>query len=243
MGRVAGEMLNRPAMSEPTSSHVEPLPSASVVVLRDGPLEVLMLRRPETSSFVPGAWVFPGGVTEPGDNAIAASLAGGSVLDTMRVAGIRETFEESGIWIGDALDDSDEARHALLDGTLTLEKLLARAHPALDRLVWTSRWITPVGIPRRFDTYFFLVAVGRDVIASVDDREASDSIWISPADALQRHARREMPMVFPTLRNLEAIASFTTVNALLSSRRGATIEPVLPVLVNGRPTLPQDAVR
>jgi 8-oxo-dGTP pyrophosphatase MutT (NUDIX family) len=221
-------------------SHVEPLPSASVIVLRDAPLEVLMLRRPENSSFVPGAWVFPGGVVEPDDPVIAAWLATGTTLETMRVAGIRETFEESGIWIGEPLENEDAARHALLDGTLTLETLVRRARPELERLVWTSRWITPVGIPKRFDTWFFLVSVGRDVIASVDEREAIDSMWISPTDALERHRRREMPMVFPTLRNLEAIAAFTTADELLSSRRGATIEPVLPVLVNGRPTLPQD---
>ena len=39
-----------------------PLPAASVIVLRDSPLEVLLLRRNEKSSFVPNAWVFPGGV-------------------------------------------------------------------------------------------------------------------------------------------------------------------------------------
>ena len=239
MGRLAGSMLTDRSMSE-LSSHVEPLPSASVIVLRDAPFEVLMLRRPENSSFMPGAWVFPGGVAEADDLAIAASLADGSTLETMRVTGIRETFEESGVWIGEPLEDENVSRLALLDGTLTLATLAARARPALDRLVWTSRWITPVGIPKRFDTYFFLVSVGRDVIASVDEREASDSIWISPADALEQHRRREMPMVFPTLRNLEAIATFTSVDALLASRRGATIEPVLPILVNGRPTLPQD---
>ena len=237
---MAGEMLKGASMSESPSSHVEPLPSASVIVLRDGPLEILMLRRPENSSFVPGAWVFPGGVTEPGDAAIAATLGGGTTLDTMRVAGIRETFEESGIWIGEPLSDEEAARGALLDGTLELATLVGRARPALDRLVWTSRWITPVGIPRRFDTYFFLVSVGRDAIASVDDREAIDSMWISPTDALARHRKREMPMVFPTLRNLEAIASFTNVGELLASRRDAAIEPVLPILVDGRPTLPQD---
>jgi 8-oxo-dGTP pyrophosphatase MutT (NUDIX family) len=239
MGRLAGEMLKDASVSEP-ASHVEPLPSASVIVLRDGPLEVLMLRRPEHSSFMPGAWVFPGGVAEPGDAALASSLAGGTALDVMRVAAIRETFEESGIWIGEPLAEEDVVRQALLDGTLELETLVERARPALARLVWTSRWITPVGIPKRFDTYFFLVTVARDVIASVDEREASDSIWISPTEALARHARREMPMVFPTLRNLEAIASFATTQELIASRRNATIEPVLPILVNGRPTLPKD---
>ena len=58
MGRLAGSVL----------SVVTPVPAASVIVLRDGPLEVLLLRRSGQSSFVPGAWVFPGGVAEEGES-------------------------------------------------------------------------------------------------------------------------------------------------------------------------------
>jgi 8-oxo-dGTP pyrophosphatase MutT (NUDIX family) len=181
---MAGEML------------IEPVPAASVLVLRDaesgGPFEVLLLRRNEKSSFVPGAWVFPGGVADESD--------GGD----LRVTAVRETFEEAG---------------------LTLDP---------QALVWTSRWITPVGLPKRFDTYFYLATVARDVRVVIDHGEIADSMWIAPADAL---ARRDLKLVFPTIKNLEAIAGFANAEALIESRRDAVIEAVLPVLVDGRPTI------
>src|SRR5947208_5370244 len=63
----------------------EPVPlraAATVLLLRDTPegIEVLMTRRSPTASFAPGAYVFPGGVMEPGETPAAAA--------------IRETFEE-----------------------------------------------------------------------------------------------------------------------------------------------------
>jgi 8-oxo-dGTP pyrophosphatase MutT (NUDIX family) len=171
-------------------NEVTPLLAASVIVLRDDPFEVLMLRRHEGASFVPGAWVFPGGIVERDE--------------TPAEAGARETREEAGL-------DLDPAS-----------------------FVATSRWITPVGIPKRFDTWFFLTKIARDAEVSIDRSEIIDCLWISPAEAL---ARPDFRLVFPTIKNLEALVGFDSVDALIDSRRGANIEPVMPVLVNGRPAL------
>ncbi|HEX8171885.1 MAG TPA: NUDIX hydrolase [Thermoanaerobaculia bacterium] len=167
-----------------------PLPAASAIVLRDSPLEVLLLRRSERSSFVPNAWVFPGGAIEAGETPVQAA--------------VRETLEECGI-------------------TLDSRSLVA-----------TSRWITPAGIPKRFDTWFFLAPVDRDAAVRIDGHEIVESMWIAPAEALRR---RDLHLVFPTIKNLEAVAAFDDVETLLASRRGAIIEPIEPVLVNGKPTL------
>ncbi len=166
------------------------IPAASVIVLRDDPFEVLLLRRSEKSSFVPSAWVFPGGVAEEGES--------------LRDAAVREAFEEAGL----------------------------RLDP--DTLVLTSHWITPAGLPKRFDTQFFLAAVNREATVNIDGVEIVDAMWIAPGDALQR---RDLRLVFPTIKNLEAIARFKTSKALIESRRGAVIEPIQPVLVDGKPTL------
>lgn len=211
-----------------------PLPAASVIVLRDAPLEVLMLRRHEKSSFVPNAWVFPGGIAEAGDR----ELANGDELTAMKLAGARETFEEAGVWLGAALDNSDEKRRLLLAGELSFRALLDESPIDLGQLVWTSRWITPAGLPKRFDTYFFVVKVSRDVVATAEEVEAIEVTWIAPEEALARAKRREMQMVFPTLRNLEALTGFTSADALIDSRRNIIIEPILPILVDGKPTLP-----
>lgn len=220
MGGMAGPVLT-------------PLPAASVILLRDAPFEVLMLRRHGGASFVPNAWVFPGGIAEDLDY----ELAHGDALNALRITALRETFEEAGVWLGAPLDDAEHKRRRLLAGSLTMRHILAEAPADLEQLVWTSRWITPEGLPKRFDTYFFLAGVARDVVATPEENEAVEVTWISPADALARHASNEMQMVFPTLRNLEALRGFETAGELMASRRGATIEPVQPVLVDGRPTL------
>jgi 8-oxo-dGTP pyrophosphatase MutT (NUDIX family) len=220
------------------SDDVIAIPAASVIVLRDGPLEVLMLRRHEKSSFAPSAWVFPGGIAEQIDNELAHELSDGSILASMRLTGMRETFEESGVWLGSPLERADHKRRRLLAGSLTLRQLLAEAPANLESLVWTSRWITPVGAPKRFDTYFFLAKVTRDAVATVEDNEAVDATWVHPAEALARNAAGAMQMIFPTLRTLESMRDFDSADALIDSRRGATIEPIQPILVNGKPTLP-----
>lgn len=204
------------------ADEVPPVPAASVVLLRDSPLEVLMIRRHAKSTFIPDAWVFPGGAVEPSDDA----LGDDTELGTMRVAAARELFEESGIWLGATLADADSKRNALLAGETTFATLLREAAIDFASLVWTSRWITPVGVPKRFDTYFFLAAVGRDSIASAENVEAVEVRWIAPTEAI-----KSLQIVFPTLKNLEAIAGFTSAEELLASRRGAEIATTRPVLI------------
>jgi 8-oxo-dGTP pyrophosphatase MutT (NUDIX family) len=188
---------------------VTPIPSASAIVLRDSsPYEVLMMRRHARASFVPDAWVFPGGAVEEIDRV----RAGGDLLNTMRYAAARELLEETGVSLGEPLD--------------------------LEKLVWTSRWITPEGLPKRFDTYFFLTLAPRGIIAVADRREAVDVLWIPPAEAIERSLNGDFPMVFPTLKNLEALVGFQSARELIESRRGAEIPTIQPVLVNGKPALP-----
>jgi len=201
---------------------VPPLPAASVILLRDSPLEVLMIRRNAKSTFVPDAWVFPGGAVDATDH----ELGDGTELGTMRVAAARELFEESGIWLGPAFDDGDSKRRALLAGETTFAALVSDTHLDLAELVWTSRWITPVGVPKRFDTYFFLARIGRDAVASAENVEAVEVRWIAPAEAIDK-----LQIIFPTLKNLEALAGFTSAEELLASRRGVDIPTTRPVLV------------
>jgi len=205
-----------------SAAEVPPVPAASVILLRDSPLEVLMIRRHAKSTFIPDAWVFPGGVVEASDY----DLGDGTELGTMRVAAARELFEESGIWLGAPLDDADAKRRALLAGEITFATLVSESPLDFKQLVWTSRWITPIGVPKRFDTYFFLAAAGRDAIASAENVEAVEVTWIAPSEAIDK-----LQIVFPTLKNLEAIAGFSSTSELLASRRGVEIATTRPVLV------------
>ena len=136
----------------------------------------------------------------------------GDLLNSMRVAAARELREETGISLGEPLD--------------------------LEKLVWTSHWITPEGLPKRFDTYFFLAAVPRDTTIALQRSEAIDSTWISPADAVQRHLAGDFPLVFPTLKNLEAIVGFKCAADLIESRRNADVPATRPRIVDGIIVLP-----
>jgi 8-oxo-dGTP pyrophosphatase MutT (NUDIX family) len=71
----------------------DPIPAATVIVVRDGPagLETLMLRRNGRGQFG-GMWVFPGGRIDPED-----ADPEGDELVTARNAAVREAREEADI--------------------------------------------------------------------------------------------------------------------------------------------------
>src|SRR6266511_4032859 len=74
---------------------VTPRPAASLILLRRGgrhrdrDVEVLLVRRSDQASFMPGVWVFPGGTVEAADE--------GDNEAAHRACAIRELHEEAGI--------------------------------------------------------------------------------------------------------------------------------------------------
>ena len=73
---------------------------------------------------------------------------------------------------------------------------------ALDELVPYAHWITPEGMPKRFDTWFFLAAAPPDQLGAHDGKESTDSIWVSPREALEGGETGRFKLPFPTTRNL-----------------------------------------
>jgi len=65
-------------------------------------------------------------------------------------------------------------------------------------LVVISRWITPELAPKRFDTWFFLGAVGGREAVRVDGTEICGHRWLSPRDALEAHRSGEIRLAPPT---------------------------------------------
>jgi len=109
-----------------------------------------------------------------------------------------------------------------------------------------AHWITPRGAPRRYDTRFFVAAAPPGQIAAHDAGETIAEVWISPHDALARHRAGEIEIIFPTIRNLQAIGRFATSAELLEAAARAssavpTIEPRVVPDGNGmRIVLPGD---
>lgn len=214
---------------------VEPVPAASVVVIRRGTFELLLLRRSEQSTFVPGSWIFPGGALEQHDRDLASAIGASDESSLMKICGVRETLEESGVWLGEP-GDARELREMLAGGAAPAADFATVFKPALARLTLTSRWITPAGMPKRYDTFFFIAPVDDTTDASVDAVEVTDALWIRPDEALQRHRDRELPLLFPTIRNLEVLCGFSSVDELIASRRGIDVPIMRPVLIveNGK---------
>jgi 8-oxo-dGTP pyrophosphatase MutT (NUDIX family) len=97
-----------------------------------------------------------------------------------------------------------------------------------------SRWITPAEVKTRFDTWFFLAPLPAGATPRVDGGEVVDARWYAPTAALEAGRRGELLLVFPTIKHLEQLSAFESVDALLTHARGREVRPVQPrVLVSG----------
>ena len=217
----------------PASPPVAARPAATVVLARqtgDG-LEVLLTERPATMAFGPGLHVFPGGAVDPGD--ASETLTGRSMIDrheaarrlgggvdpdsahASHAAAIRELFEEVGVLLADRIDRGPppadalrSARSALLDGSATIGDVALALDLRLrtDLLVPLSRWVTPVSLPRRFDTWFFAAALPVGAEADPDPGEIVAARWLAPEAALLAMAEGSIRLVQPTAVTLQQLA-------------------------------------
>ena len=114
-----------------------------------------------------------------------------------------------------------------------------------DELAAFSRWITPVEVKVRFDTWFFLTRAPTGAEGAPDGSETVDLRWLRPADALEAGRRGELLLVFPTIRHLEELARLGSVADGLAQSRAREVKAVLPRVVGegdeARVLLPGDA--
>jgi 8-oxo-dGTP pyrophosphatase MutT (NUDIX family) len=237
-------------MTEPAAVR----PASTVLLLRDSTaaaIEVFMMVRHHQIEFNSGALVFPGGSVDTTDREVAGRpelYAGEQEVDAealgFRIAAIRETFEESGILLarpkgssvlidaGRARQIEDAYRVALCEGRTTFPDILAGNDLvlALDALVPYAHWITPEGMPKRFDTWFFLAAAPPDQLGAHDGKESTDSIWVSPREALAGGDSGRFKLPFPTTRNLIRLGKQPNVAAALRDAGGLDIVTVMPVM-------------
>ncbi len=152
------------------------------------------------------------------------------------------------VWVfpGGAVDPEDGEGDAGFR-TCAVRELSEEAGIALagpDELVLFSRWITPEAVRTRFDAWFFLALAPAHAPPKPDGNETTEAAWFEPRAALDAHATGELALVFPTLRQLEALLEFRTSQEAIDAMRHRAIEPVLPKIVgdgeNRRVVLPSD---
>ncbi len=226
--------------------------AATILLIRDTneKLEVFMVERHHQIDFAEGALVFPGGKLETSDGAPElkthcrdANLYSEAAC-ALRVAAIRETFEECGVLLArprgeeqligpDRLSPISESfRQTLVDNEANMLDLVEaeKLELAFDLLVPFAHWVTPEFMPKRFDTHFFLVAAPEGQLAVHDGHESVDSIWTTIPNALELEAAGKRTIIFPTLENVKKLGRSTSVAAALDSARRNAIVTVLPIL-------------
>lgn len=196
------------------------IPAATVVIFRNcpqgGPPELLMVQRAKEMRFAGGAAVFPGGRVDPADRTLAAQLVPDEDPDlaAAKIAGIRETLEETGLLVATREPVSAEAAaqaRAMLLESGELAPVLAHFdwHLMLDRLHWFAHWCPPVD--GAFDTRFFLIDLGTGAVdVAVDATENTRLFWASASRTLELADAGEISVIFPTRCNLDRLALFSS---------------------------------
>ncbi len=230
----------------------EARPSSTVVLAREaaGEPEIFMVRRHADLSFG-AAYAFPGGVVDPDDSDVHQYSTGlrtddadsrlgvqGNGLDYYSAA-IRELFEESGVLLADiaSLDEKLETvRAGLNDATDNWSDFVQRNKLLLDygSLHYISHWITPAVSAKRYSTRFFMTILPQGQVAAHCGGELTESRWASANDFLAAARNGDLKLIFPTLKTLESVARYKTLEELVEWARSCVergITSMVPVTI------------
>lgn len=229
-------------MAESNTSPVVPVRASTVILIRDtdGQLQVYLLKRSSQSGFMPGNYVFPGGVVDSEDrnvdfwqghidlnrDQVITRLGGGlnnADVVSHGIAAIRETFEEAGVLLarqnGGTGRGLDNLRDQRLVGSLRktwLGELMSSGAWTLrfSELACWSHWITPKARSKRYDTRFFAAFMPEGQECRPDNRETTHGIWVSPEKALRGNLKGEIPLSPPAVTTLNEFLQIPGVEAL-----------------------------
>ena len=231
-----------------------PLDAATVVMLRDGEdgLQVLLMRRHQASNVLGGVYVFPGGKLDVADqdpqwltrlSQDSATLhqrlnepdLSGERAAGLFVAAMREAFEECKVLLGrqsaNALET--QALHKALSQGQSWHNVFQSSRLQLhtELLVPWTRWITPRQASvtnKRFDTRFFVTRLPDDQVAEHDNHETTETLWISPREALLRYWDRDIELAPPQIMSLVHLNRHANAQSVLDeamSRKPPVVQP------------------
>ena len=185
-------------------------PAASLILISRKPkLRVLWVRRAEANPFLGGFHSFPGGRMSPEDGPTDGEEA--LELAMIRCA-VRETFEETGIFVGVNGPKPDQAarrllREQVLNGNAEFWPSIERIGLSLDRAAFrmSGRWVTPPFSRTRFDTMFFVSELEQPESPDVWPGELSSGEWVEPDRALRLWEEDRVTLAMPTLHAIRVI--------------------------------------
>lgn len=112
---------------------------------------------------------------------------GPSELDRVKTAAVRELEEEADILL------------------------------PVSALTYFSHWLTPVGMKRRFATWFFVAELPDVASVSVDGEEMVEARWVRPEDAVAEHQAGKLRLPPPTVVSLIDLSQHRSVDAVVAN--------------------------
>jgi 8-oxo-dGTP pyrophosphatase MutT (NUDIX family) len=211
------------------------IPAATLILVRErssGPPELLMVERAEGMVFAAGAWVFPGGRIDEGDERLAGRFAADH--GSAKIAAIRETIEETAVPAG--LGAPPRPEHCLdiqaaLAAGREFGEIVDEAGLVLDldALTPLARWVPRFHAKRRFDTLFFVARAPEGKWEpNVVERECAGAHWVSATEVLERDRAGQLQLIFPTRRTLERLAQHASFEEIVADARTHSIQPISP---------------
>jgi hypothetical protein len=237
-----------------------PVPSAALILVREsaGRFQVYLLRRSAASGFMPGSFVFPGGLVDAHDrdhgfwrgrvdlapDDLVRRLGDNDGFDVLAhaVAAVRETFEESrALFAGRRNADKRDYENAC-----AIHAGRRAGHGWFNRLAedggWVlhlsalsrwERWVTPLAMPRRFDTRFFIAVLPEGQQCRPDRRETTEGVWLKPREALSGNLSGTVPLTPPGLATLQELLQYPTLAALQAAAATRVWSPgIMPRLLS-----------
>lgn len=210
--------MPRPELTHP---YVASKQAASVIMVRQaegGNLEVYVQHRATTMDFAAGAVVFPGGRTDA-DDALFQFEADAEPVLLEHVHGWQQTS------LGSLFPDTALANSSMMLRT-GLREVDEETGVALQPQVlrpWANL-ITPVGYPKRFDTFFFLATPDDDIMPENITTEAVAADWHSIESILEDAAAERIALMRPTKFLLMDILDLGRVDDLLG--RDPVVQPI-----------------
>jgi 8-oxo-dGTP pyrophosphatase MutT (NUDIX family) len=151
-----------------------------------------MVKRSPHATFMPDAYVFPGGAIDAADADTATDEPSPALIERIgRITGIGERAPACAVA---ALRECREECHLDLVTTRALQP-------------W-SRWVTPLGLPKRFDTVFFVARAPADQVPRPDEAETTTLEWVAPRAALEAYAAGTFRMEFATIATVRSLLPF-----------------------------------
>lgn len=193
--------------------------------------------------------MFPGGVSDPADAPLTASLgyetAGsqGQML-VNKVTALREAFEEAGVlltrsknpnethpvkvefakklfWQAEVHKDGKNFSNLLKEFNVDL--------PVNDIFYWIT-FITPVMEPKRFRANFFVAIIDDSAGVQLDGGETIEYRWIKPSEAIKLNKEGKMPFLPPQYFVLSTISKYATLESIVSEAKRMTSDPPVEIL-------------